>query len=140
MEIICLGNEMVDEDSLGPYLAGKLKNPGIRHVRTVDEFERACEENDSLIVIDTAEGIEEITVLEGPESLQNSPIATLHDYDIGFSIRLMQKLGTLPNIRIIAVPKGMDRKQASAEIPGLIESISRKLDDEIDRDRSPYHF
>jgi Ni,Fe-hydrogenase maturation factor len=105
------GNPLLDFDSLPLKLAPKLRKifPDIDFV-IADPNENLKPVNKELVIIDTIEGIDKVIVLDDIEKIQTQKLYTLHDFDLGFNLKLLQKIGKLEKIKIIGVPMKGDEK------------------------------
>ena len=117
------GNPLIEEDSLALRLAEKLeKEKAFRDINFIylDGTEEICEEK--MIMIDVAKGIEEIQIITDLEKLYADKIYTMHDADIALFLKLMQKVGKIHEIKIIAVPFDMDEEIAYRGVKKVLES------------------
>jgi len=119
------GNPLLDFDNLPLKLAPKLKKlfPKINFV-IADPNENLEPINKELILIDTIEGIEKVIVIDDIEKLKTSKLYSLHDFDLAFNLKLLQKIGKLEKAKIIGVPMGGDRKKILNDILKTIRLIS----------------
>ncbi|MFH0929914.1 MAG: hypothetical protein V1814_01540 [Candidatus Moraniibacteriota bacterium] len=104
------GNPLLDFDNLPLKLSPKLEKlfPEIDFVIT-DPSENLKPINGELIMIDTVEGIEKVVVLDDLEKIQTGKIYSLHDFDLAFNLKLLQKIGKLKSVKIFGVPMGGDK-------------------------------
>jgi hypothetical protein len=75
------------------------------------------------VILDTVEGIQDVALVEGDriDGLVLSPRGSVHDFDLGFQLRYLRKLGKLGKVTIIGIPQ-------EGEVDYLrIKSILRKL-------------
>ena len=56
------------------------------------------------IILDTAQGIEKAELITDLDSIQLTKSTTMHDFDLGFNLKLLKKLGKIKSVAIIAVP------------------------------------
>jgi hypothetical protein len=98
-----------------------MKFPGIEF-KEFDPSENLEKEGRDLKIIDTAEGIEKVTLFTDIDSIKVSRICSLHDFDLGFSLKLLKKLGYLDSVRIFCVPMGIGEDLALAQLTELIAS------------------
>ena len=123
MKVFIFGNEDLEMDSLPlrilPMLAEKF--PKIEFV-TVDPNEN-WDAPESLMVIDTAVGIKDLTVFDGLEKFSAPPRVGMHDFDALTNLRLLWKLGKIKSVKIIAVPPEMDGSEAVEKITKILEKI-----------------
>ena len=124
MEILALGNPHVKEDSLALEISERIKIDGVSFIRCtdVDDFMRYCEDKEEVTILDVADGIDDVTRFEGPDALKERQLFSLHDFDVGFAVQLLDKMGVLPRLHMIAVPKSADADSAIAKVSDLITS------------------
>ncbi len=118
------GNPLLDFDNLPLRLAPELRKafPGIDFVIT-DPNENLKPANEELIIIDTIEGIRKVTVLDDIKKIQTQKLYSLHDFDLGFNLKLLRKIGKLRKIKIIGVPMKIAIDNALAQITKEIERL-----------------
>ncbi len=80
-------------------------------------------ENENIILMDTVEGIDKTVLLDDKsiDKLVNSPRTSVHDFDLGFQLKYLKKLGKIGNVSIIGLPKDKDIDYLT------IHSIFKKL-------------
>ena len=108
MIVYLIGNSIVPEDSAPLTLAPIIRKtfPAVSVVEA-DPNENFIPEEGS-IIIDTVKGISRVTSFDDVNEFITTKSVTPHDYDLGFHLKLLQKLGKLPPVRIIGMPFGMD--------------------------------
>ena len=67
---------------------------------------------EELVIIDTAEGINDVTVFNDLAPFAAAPRVTMHDFDVLTNLRYLQKLGKLKKIRIIGIPAAIPEDEA----------------------------
>ncbi len=87
-----------------------------------DPSENLEKEGRDLTIIDTAEGIEKVTLFTDIDSIKVSKIYSLHDFDLGFSLKLLKKAGYLDSVRVFCVPMDIEEDDALAQLTDLITS------------------
>jgi len=123
--IYIFGNPSLDFDNLPIKLKPKLKEafPNFEFILK-DPNENLHPENDELIIIDTVVGPEKIIILDNLEEIdkiETSPNYSMHDFDLGFNLKLLKKIGSLKKVTIFGVPSGMDKDEALKKLKILIE-------------------
>jgi Ni,Fe-hydrogenase maturation factor len=123
--IYIFGNPMLDFDNLPLKLASKLEKtfPEIDFVIT-DPSENLKPINDELIVIDTVEGIENVVLIDDIEKLETAKIHSLHDFDLAFNLKLLQKIGRLKSVKIFGVPMSGDEEKVLEQLEEYIKKFS----------------
>ena len=121
--IYCLGNEVVDIDSLPlkmmPYLSKKF--PQINFL-PFDPTESTETEN-KMIFLDTVFGIKKIKLITDLKNLRLSPRNSVHDYDLPLYLGLMLKLKKIKEFTVIGLPVNYPLKNAFKEVSPYIKDI-----------------
>lgn len=122
-KIYILGNLNIKEDSLPLHLFSDLENsfPDISFIH-LDPTEELPEEEE-LVLIDSVVGLDEVRVLEDIEKIENSPQYSLHDLDLGLSLKLARKLGRIGKVKIICVPAHGEREMVFEEVRKEIRKL-----------------
>jgi len=117
------GNPLLDFDNLPLKLAPKLQKifPEINFVIT-DPSENLKPINGEMIIIDTVEGIDKVILIDDIEKLETSKIYSLHDFDLAFNLKLLQKIGKLKKVKIFGVPMNGDGKEILEQLISLLKS------------------
>lgn len=104
LTVFVFGNPDVPEDSLPLQIVKKLKFPEI-HFQIINP-------NDDLPIVDHPLIFDTVYGLSGPTILTEadldklilSPHTTAHDYDLGFQLKYLRKLGKIKTFTIVGVP------------------------------------
>ncbi len=122
--IYIFGNPLLSFDSLPIQLIPDLRKefPGFNFVYK-DPNENLHPENGELIIIDTVVGPDEVIVLNDTDKIESSPSVSMHDLDLGFNLKLLQKIGELKKITIFGVPAGMDKSEALRQLINRIQAL-----------------
>jgi len=122
MKIYVLGNEDSEIDNRAIEAVKNLrKNEKVDFIFIKPNEDLPSEKN--LTLIDTVIGLPEVTLLteKDLEKMPQMARGTTHDYDLGFQLKYLMKIGKLEKVRIIGLP-------ASEKIDyERIQSILRKL-------------
>ncbi|MDD2822755.1 MAG: hypothetical protein PHQ59_01610 [Candidatus Daviesbacteria bacterium] len=125
MDIYIFGNKDIAEDNLAfkvlRKIKGKITNLNFIVVAPNEDLPFADKKN--VIILDTIQGINEVTVFDETflDKLIFSKSISVHDFDLGFQLAYLQKLGKLKNITVIGLP------QSKSIDYNLIHSIFKKL-------------
>lgn len=133
-EVWIFGNPDYEPDALPLKLLPELKKclPGVSFsIKDPNEewdLERRSTQTDTqinaeepLIIIDTVQGIKEVTVFTDLNQFQPTPRVTVHDFDLGMKLRWLQKLKKLPPFTIIGIP------QTVGNTEGLANQLCSKI-------------
>jgi hypothetical protein len=124
MKILVFGNALVDADSLPLRILPKLRQdfPSVEF-KEYDTSENLEDEGRDLIILDTAFGIESVTLIDDVDTLQLSKTCSMHDFDLPITLRILLKLKTIDSVKIIAVPSGYPEDKALAETSEIISQM-----------------
>jgi Ni,Fe-hydrogenase maturation factor len=117
------GNPLLDFDNLPLKLAPKLqkKFPEIDFI-IFDPNENLKPVNKELIIIDTVEGIEKVIVINDISKIETTQSCSLHDFDLAFNLKLLQKIGELEKIKIIGVPMKDHEDDVFSQLTKILKS------------------
>ena len=121
--VFVFGNRLEERDSIAPRVADMLggKFSDIEFRETDEPANLLAAKGRETWVLDTAEGIKKVTLIEGTEKLLagGAPVS-LHDFDLQFELRMLQKIGALGKLKIIAIPRGYNIQKAAAEASAIL--------------------
>jgi len=125
MNVYVFGNEYIAEDKRAIEVARELEGAieGISFVFVNPNEDVPFVDQRLAVILDTVEGIQDVALVEGDriDGLVLSPRGSVHDFDLGFQLRYLRKLGKLGKVTIIGIPQ-------EGEVDYLrIKSILRKL-------------
>lgn len=131
MKILVFGNPLVDEDSLPLRLIPDLKKkfPEIEF-KEFDSVEELQNEGRNLTIIDTVKGIDKVQIIDDIESFELNKIYSLHDFDLGYNLKLMKKAGMIDSVIILGTPIQKDEQRIFKELVILIDGI--KISSEVE--------
>lgn len=117
--VLCFGNEYVKEDSLAKEIADELKIEGVTFSKC-DNLNDVLDQKGEIFILDVAKGITEIKVFDDIDKINTNSITSLHDFDLGYFLKLMKEIGRIKQIKIIALPIGYDKEKAKDEIRKIL--------------------
>jgi len=120
-KILLLGNPLLEKDSLPlkilPKLIKQFPNISFQEIDPTEDLTPYIESKDkSLTIIDTVEGIKQPIIITNFDQLQTNKLYSMHDFDLGYNLKLLKKIGKLENIKIIGLPMGIEEEEAIKEI------------------------
>jgi len=124
--IYIFGNEILDFDNLPIKLKPELEKifPNYSFIIT-DPNENLKPIDKKLTIIDTVQGIEKVTIFNDVEKIENTPKYSMHDFDLGFNLKLLHKIGLLDEAIIFGVPMNIKKQIALKQLVFLLkESIA----------------
>ena len=126
MKIFVLGNPEMDSDSLPLKILLRLKKEFPEIEFAVVDPNEEWEIPENLVMIDTAEGIDKITIFNDLSSFSAAPNVTMHDFDAYANLQLLNKLGKLKKITIIGIPPRLPKKETERSVSATLQSLVKK--------------
>ncbi|MEK7165206.1 MAG: hypothetical protein AAB874_00155 [Patescibacteria group bacterium] len=124
MKIYIIGNPLVKEDSLPLKLLPKLRKSFPKIIfEEADPNENFVPEDGSVIV-DTVVGIKKVQLFDNIEDFVRTRSVSPHDYDLGFHLRLMLKLGKIRNVKILGVPFDLTISKVAKKLSQLLNQFT----------------
>ena len=106
--VYVFGNEDVEMDAKTFEYVEKLKHDfdKLEFVRVSPNSDVPFSNEEDVVIFDTVLGIENIHIFSEKDidKVQLSPRNSVHDFDLGFQIKYLLKLGKLKKISIIGIP------------------------------------
>jgi hypothetical protein len=128
MKVYVFGNQDSPLDN-GAFAVAEKLGKSIKNVEFVEvapnkDLPFANKEN--AVILDTVQRIKKTQVFTTKDlgRISLSPITSVHDFDLGFQLKYLRKLGKLGEVTIIGIPQ---KKIISEPDYRLIQSILRKL-------------
>jgi hypothetical protein len=122
MNIYCIGNILLENDNLPLRLMDRLRPMFPEHkFLEADPNENFFPEEGS-VIIDTVVGTDTVKLFTSLDDFTSAPHISVHDYDLSFHLKFLQKVGKLPSIRIIGIPQHMDVTQALVAVSKLLKT------------------
>jgi Ni,Fe-hydrogenase maturation factor len=125
--VYVLGNPLEEVDALPIKLLPRLREAfPLFHFSEIDPTENFPEEK-NLIIIDTIINTRNVCVWTDVEKIKSSPSYSLHDFDLGMTLKIMQKMGKLKKITIFGVPPAQSVEDEEKIFSELVETMSNSL-------------
>ncbi|MBM3281785.1 MAG: hypothetical protein FJY86_00370 [Candidatus Diapherotrites archaeon] len=127
VRLYVLGNPLEEVDALPIQLLPRLCEafPSLHFVE-IDPTENFPEE-EHLIIIDTIINIPRVMVWTDVNAIKSSPSYSLHDFDLGMTLKLMQKMGKLKRVTIFGIPPAHDERKKEEIFHELKQTMSNSL-------------
>jgi Ni,Fe-hydrogenase maturation factor len=120
MKIYIVGNELVKEDSMPFRLLSDLQKAFPSFVfEEADPNENFTPEEGS-IIIDTVQGINDVTLFTSLDAFESATNVSAHDYDLLFHLRLLIKLKKLSRVRVLGIPMDMKQSAAKSQVVAIL--------------------
>lgn len=125
MKVYIFGNKDSPLDKMAFSVAKRLKatSPQIDFLEVGINTDLPFELEKSIVIMDTVDGLDKVEIIENSDldRLINKRSSSVHDFDLGFQLKYLKKLGKLGNVTIIGIPM---KKRINYL---RIQSILRKL-------------
>jgi hypothetical protein len=123
MIVYVFGNPDLPADSLPLRILPELekKFPQVQFV--VKDPNEEWDVPEELTVIDTVEGIKDVTVFHDLTKFAAAPRVTMHDFDALANLRYLQKLGKIKKVTIIGIPSSVPENEALQKVAVLLERV-----------------
>ena len=120
-KILVFGNPRVKSDSVPLKIIKTLKKefPEIKF-EAMDPTEIINQNEKELWILDTVQGVDNVTIVDDSSMFTNQANLSVHDYDLALDLKLLLKLGKVQKIRVIAIPQDISKEKA-------LEKVSRIL-------------
>ena len=119
--MLVFGNPIVSKDSIPLKIIGGLaaRLPYIEFVE-FDPNENLEDEGRELNIIDTVDGAKKVVLITDIGMIRTSKLYSMHDFDLGYSLKLLKKLGYIDRVRIFGVPMRIKQRDALEQLVTLI--------------------
>ena len=73
--------------------------------------------------LDAVEGIDKVTMIEDIDLIKNEKKYSLHDFDLGMTLKLLKKMKKIDSVKILGVPVNYGEERAFEELKKLITTL-----------------
>lgn len=126
IDLLVFGNTDVDSDSLAVTVSTLIKDDFfvIRHCVRPEEL---LSVKRPFVILDVVDGIDSVRSIS-IDQLTNQPNSSVHDFDLGFFLRLQKQIGQLSDddVVIIGIPLSGDDLQLSHDVLQHLTDIKKK--------------
>lgn len=123
MKVYVFGNQDLPNDNKALKVVEKLKDDfkDIEFVIVNPNEDIPFENVNFVVILDVISGISKVMLFDNIDKLVLTKSTSVHDYDLGFQLKYLKKIGKIKKVNIIGVPQGKNVDYPS------IHSILRKL-------------
>ncbi|MBW2967599.1 hydrogenase maturation peptidase HycI [Candidatus Woesearchaeota archaeon] len=125
--LLCFGNPYLENDNLAIRIADALiadQTPEIEIIKCISPEEVMHYTDKDFAILDVVKGLTEPRVIDDIGKLETGTMVSLHDFDLGFFLKLMKETGRLENIRIIGLPQKGDVAGLKEKVINLLKECS----------------
>lgn len=121
-KILVFGNPIIEKDSLPLKILNDLQKtfPQIKF-KEFDPSENLKDEGRDLYIIDSVESINKVEVITDINDIKLSKIYSVHDFDLGYELKLLKKSGMVDKIVIFGVPMNTNKERVLKQLKEKIE-------------------
>jgi len=115
--LLAFGNEYVEQDNLAIEISKELKldNIEVKRCYSVDEL-YDYQDYERIFILDVVKDIEKTMLITDIDRIKGHKLYSLHDFDLGFFLKLMSSLGMLKEIKIIGIPQKGNKEAIKEDI------------------------
>ena len=126
MRIYAFGNPLVQKDSMPLLYIKKLRSdfPNVEF-REIDPTEDIPKER-NIFILDTAVNAQKVQIITDIEKLESNKAYSLHDFDLGITLKLLKKMDLIDSVKIIGVPMEMKEEEAVKEVVKAIRVLENR--------------
>ena len=119
--VLCFGNPYIKGDSISVQLAKELNIPNFEFItcRYPDELYN-YKNLDEFYIMDVVRGIDKVKLITDLDEVKQTRSVSLHDFDLGFFLKLMKATGRLRSIKIIGIPLGVEKEVIKQQVEQLL--------------------
>ncbi len=96
VKVYCLGNKYVSKDALALRFVD-------RKINNLEFKEYNPDIQGNILIMDVCKNLDEMKLLDLDDFLARHPVTT-HDFDIGTELKLLQAIGQVNKVSVIAIP------------------------------------
>ena len=115
-KVICFGNPYLESDNQAVRIGKEIQ--GEHEVIFAESPDDLLEHDlDEVYILDVA-NTDEVKLLDDIDKIQADNIVSLHDFDLGFFLKLMKEMGKIKKVRIICIPEKVDKEKVLVKLRG----------------------
>ncbi len=124
--VFCFGNIFIEEDAAAIKLANDLAKelPDFCFKTDCAPDDLIAHEADEAIILDAVKGITKAQLIKNIDLLQEYDKITMHDFDLGFFLKLIKEAGQVKAVKIIGIPmKTQLNKKVKEDVKNLLKNL-----------------
>lgn len=123
MTVWVFGNPDLPADALPIRLLPELRRRYPEHTFVIQDPLEEWDVPQHLCILDTVKGISAVTEFNTLDVFADSPRVTMHDYDLGTTLKWLRKLGKLPHVRIIGIPPNAEEAKTLRDLEPILKAL-----------------
>lgn len=125
MKVLVFGNPLIEKDALVlrilPELRKKFQDVEFYEVDPTEDLGKYGKD---LVILDAVANLDKVMLIDSIEQLETNRIYSMHDFDLGYNLKILKKLGLIESVKIIGVPFGMNEEEVVREIEKILKRLS----------------
>lgn len=115
--VYVFGNPYLEEDNLAYRVAKHLENTeGVTLFRCRSPDSLLDHHEGPLVILDVVKDTDQPVRITNIKQLKTRSMVSLHDFDLGFFLHLLQEMGLLDEVTIIGIPQHGNPEQLAAQV------------------------
>ncbi|MBN1544846.1 hypothetical protein JW898_05295 [Candidatus Woesearchaeota archaeon] len=126
--LLAFGNPYLNEDNLALHIADAVIEEGIKGVevvKCVSPEEVMNYTGKDFVILDVVKDVKEVMIIDDIDRLKADGMVSLHDFDLGFFLKLMKETGKITKVRIIGIPQKGDKDVLKKKVLTLLPTPTR---------------
>lgn len=123
VKLLLFGNPALAMDSLALKVGAALEQEGYETLHLENPLGLLDLDLAEYVILDVAYGVTEVKLLTDVDKLVLGRLCSLHDFDMAYFLKLLNALGDLDEIRIIAIPLEMSEQDAIVGVRKMLETL-----------------
>ena len=123
MIVYVFGNPDLPEDSLPLRILPALQKELPQAQFVVKDPNEDWDVPEDLVVLDTVQGITDVTIFNDLTSFAATPRVTMHDFDALTNLRYLQKLGKIKKVTVVGIPAEMAENMAVQKVAAIFAHL-----------------
>jgi Ni,Fe-hydrogenase maturation factor len=122
--LLCFGNPYLAEDNLALEVGDAIikdKIKGLEIVKCVAPDEVMSYLGKDFVILDVVKGIKKVMMIDSIDRLQSGDMVSLHDFDLGFFLKLMKETGKIKDVKLIGIPQKGKIVDIKKEVLGMLK-------------------
>ncbi|MFH1211949.1 MAG: hypothetical protein V1659_03400 [Candidatus Woesearchaeota archaeon] len=121
--VLVFGNPKLEEDNLALKVSKELKLEGFTFIECASADSLLYFVDKDFIILDVVKGAKKTMLIDDVERLKQHKIVSLHDFDLGYFLKLLDKLGKLKNTKIIGIPQQGNIEEIREDVVKILKKI-----------------
>lgn len=127
--LLAFGNPYLEDDNLALEIADRIiaeKVKGVEVIKCVSPEEVIQYTDRPFYILDVVKDLDKILIFEDIDRLKANNIVSMHDFDLGFFLKLMKETGKIESVKIIGIPQKGDTGKITEEVIKILEKNIKK--------------